>query len=71
MSTFKAELEKRDQALADAREQLEHMKKTRSLLTGGVLVPGLGESYEAKMAKAKTPEEREKLRALKKAGKLN
>jgi hypothetical protein len=47
------------------------MKKTRNLLTGGVLVPGLGESYEAKMAKAKTPEEREKLRALKKAGKLN
>lgn len=38
-STFKADLEKRDQDLARMGEQLDHMKKTRNLLTGGVLTP--------------------------------
>ena len=71
VSELKVSLEKRDQDLAEAREQLDHLKQTRDLLTGGVLTPANpAEAYEAKMAKAKTPEEREKLRAQKRAGKI-
>lgn len=51
-SSLKADLEKRDQALADAREQLEHMKKTRNLLTGGVLTPGANACKYDSFAKA-------------------
>lgn len=58
-SGLKADLEKRDQELANCREQLEHMKKTRDLLTGGVLssnaeLPTLQDG----LAKCKTPKEK-------------
>ena len=51
-SSLKSDLEKRDQALADAREQLEHMKKTRNLLTGGVLSAGANVCKYDSFAKA-------------------
>ena len=71
VSTLKADLEKSGKELAETREQLDHMKVTRDLLTAGVLSPSNGaDSYEAKMAAAKTPQERENLRAMKKAGKI-
>ena len=71
VSGFKSDLEKRDGELAECRQQLDHMKATRDLLTAGVLSPSNGaDSYEAKMAAAKTPQERENLRAMKKAGKI-
>lgn len=71
VSTLKADLENSGKELAATREQLDHMKATRDLLTAGVLSPSNGaDSYEAKMAAAKTPQERENLRAMKKAGKI-
>ena len=71
VSALKADLEKSGKDLATAREQLGHLVETRDLLTGGVLTPvNPAEAYEAKMAKAKTPEERENLRAQKRAGKI-
>lgn len=69
-SGFKADLEKRETELADARQQLSHLKETRDLLTGGVL-GAKQETYAARMSAAATPEEREELRALKRAGKIN
>ena len=51
-STFKADLEKRDQDLARMGEQLDHMKKTRSLLTGGVLSAGANVCKYDSFAKA-------------------
>ena len=71
VSTLKADLEKSGKDLAATREQLDHMKATRDLLTGGVLTPkNAADSYEALMAKATTPEARESLRAQKRAGKI-
>ena len=64
VSGLKADLEKRDQDLADCRQQLDHMKETRDLLTGGVLSPA--QSFDDRMKAAKSPEEREKIRAEKK-----
>ena len=69
VSGLKTDLEKSGKDLADARQQLSHLKETRDLLTGGVLGAAM-ETYAAKMSAAKTPEEREKLRALKQAGKI-
>lgn len=69
VSELKASLEKRDQDLAEAREQLDHLKRTRDLLTGAVLTPA-AVSYDAKLSAAKTPEAREELRRKKKAGKI-
>ena len=69
VSGLKTDLEKSGKDLADARQQLSHLKETRDLLTGGVLGATM-ETYAAKMSAAKTPEEREKLRALKQAGKI-
>jgi predicted nucleic acid-binding Zn-ribbon protein len=58
-------------SLAKANEHAKHLEETRSLLTGGVLsLNAEGSEYEAKMAKAKNAEEREKLRALKRSGKI-
>ena len=58
-------------SLAKANEHVKHLEETRGLLTGGVLsLNAEGSEYEAKMAKAKNAEEREKLRALKKSGKI-
>ena len=71
MSGLKADLEKSGKDLAATREQLDHFKQTRDLLTGGVLTPkNAADSYEALMAKATTPEARESLRAQKRAGKI-
>lgn len=64
-SGLKASLEKRDGELAECRQQLDHMKETRDLLTGGVLSPSA--SYDDRMKAAKSPEERDKIRAEKKA----
>lgn len=64
-SGLKADLEKRDGELAECRQQLDHMKETRDLLTGGVLSPSA--SYDDRMKAAKSPEERDKIRAEKKA----
>ena len=59
-SGLKADLEKRDGELAECRQQLDHMKETRDLLTGGVLSPVA--SYADKIKAAKSPEEREAIR---------
>lgn len=69
VSALKADLEKSGKDLAEAREQLDHLKQTRDLLTGAVLTPA-AVSYDAKLSAAKTPEEREGLRAQKRAGKI-
>lgn len=58
-------------SLTAANERVAHLESTRDLLTAGVLTPPAESSYKAKMANAKTPEEREALRAQKKAGKIN
>jgi len=60
VSGLKADLEKRDGELAECRQQLDHMKETRDLLTGGVLSPVA--SYADKIKAAKSPEEREAIR---------
>lgn len=72
VSSLRADLEKSGKDLAESRQQLDHMKKTRDLLTGGVLTPSDGETYEAKMKdpNSLTVTEREKLRAKKRAGKI-
>lgn len=69
VSELKASLDERDQDLAATREQLDHLKQTRDLLTGAVLTPA-AVSYDAKLSAAKTPEAREELRRQKKAGKI-
>lgn len=51
-SSLKADLEKRDQDLARMGERLDHMKKTRNLLTGGVLTPGANACKYDSFAKA-------------------
>lgn len=51
-SSLKSDLEKRDQALAQMGEQLDHLKKTRSLLTGGVLSAGANVCKYNSFAKA-------------------
>lgn len=57
-------------SLTKANEQVAHLEATRDMLTAGVLTPPAESSYKAKMATARTPEEREALRAQKKAGKI-
>lgn len=69
-SSLAAKLEQSERDLVQSNQQLDHLRKTRDLLTGGVLTPTEGTTYAARMAKAKTPEEREKLRAEKRAGKI-
>jgi chromosome segregation ATPase len=69
ISGLTAKLEASEKALADKGQQLDHLIKTRDLLTAGVLTPS-ADSYAAKMASAKTPEEREALRNQKRAGKI-
>lgn len=57
-------------SLKAAEDKAAHLEATRDMLTAGVLTPPPESSYKAKMAEAKTPEEREALRAQKKAGKI-
>lgn len=74
----KATLQKATDDLAQTRDSLKaaedkaaELEKTRDLLTAGVLTPApTAETYAEKMKSAKTPEEREKLRAAKRAGKI-
>jgi ATP-dependent Clp protease protease subunit len=51
-SGLKADLEKRDQELADTRKQLDHMKETRDILTGSVLSHGAASAKYATFAEA-------------------
>lgn len=51
-SSLKADLEKSGRDLADTREQLEHMKETRNLLTGSVLSHGEANAKYANFAEA-------------------
>lgn len=59
VSGLKADLEKGATDLADCREQLDHLKKTRDLLTGGVLTPSAElPTLQEGLAKCKTPKEK-------------
>ena len=53
-----------------AEDKAKQLEDTRDMLTAGVLTPPAGNSYADKMKAAKTPEEREKLRKQKLAGKI-
>lgn len=58
-------------SLKAAEDKAAHLESTRDMLTAGVLTPpSVDNSYDAKMKAAKTAEEREALRAAKKAGKI-
>lgn len=58
-------------SLTKAEDKVKHLEATRDALTAGVLTPpAAGTSYADKMKSAKTPEEREALRAQKRAGKI-
>lgn len=84
ISTLSAKLEEANAALQTAQKDLAETRdslkaaedkaaelvKTRDLLTAGVLSPAPESTYADKMKAAKTPEEREALRAQKRAGKI-
>jgi len=57
-------------SLQNAVDKAEELEKTRDMLTAGVLTPAPEAAYAEKMKAAKTPEEREALRAQKRAGKI-
>lgn len=57
-------------SLTKAEEQVKHLESTRDALTAGVLTPPPEGTYAEQMEAAKTPEEREALRAKKRAGKI-
>ena len=57
-------------SLKKAEDKAAELEKSRDLLTAGVLTPASEGSYAEKMKAAKTPEEREALRAKKREGKL-
>ena len=58
-------------SLTKAEDKVKHLESTRDALTAGVLTPpAAGTSYADQMKAAKTPEEREALRAKKRAGKI-
>jgi ATP-dependent Clp protease protease subunit len=59
VSELKASLEQRDGELAECRQQLDHMKETRDLLTGGVLTPAEQlPTMQDGLAKCRTPKEK-------------
>ena len=59
VSGLKADLEKGATDLAACREQLDHLKKTRDLLTGGVLTPSAElPTLQEGLDKCKTPKEK-------------
>lgn len=71
LQTATADLAQVRDSLKAAEDKATELEKTRDLLTAGVLTPpATNESYAAKMKAAKTPEERENLRAQKRAGKI-
>jgi ATP-dependent protease ClpP protease subunit len=57
-------------SLKASEDKVQHLEATRDALTAGVLTPPSEAGYAAKMKAAKTPEEREALRAAKRAGKI-
>ena len=52
VSGLKSDLEKRDGELAECRQQLDHMKETRNLLTGSVLSQGAASAKFSSFAEA-------------------
>ena len=52
VSGFKSDLEKRDGELAECRQQLDHMKATRDVLTSSVLTPGAAQAKYSSFAEA-------------------
>ena len=58
-------------SLQKAEDKAAELEKSRDLLTAGVLTPAPEAAYAEKMKAAKTPEEREALRAQKRAGKIH
>lgn len=66
-----ADLAQTRDSLTKAEERVKHLEETRDALTAGVLTPpAIGTTYADKMKAAKTPEEREELRAQKRAGRI-
>ena len=57
-------------SLKVAEDKAKELEATRDMLTAGVLTPPEASSYADKMKAAKTPAEREALRAQKRAGKI-
>jgi hypothetical protein len=71
LQTANADLAQTRDSLQKAEDKAAELEKTRDLLTAGVLTPAPeGSTYAEKMKAAKTPEEREKLRKAKLAGKI-
>lgn len=71
LQTATADLAQVRDSLQKAEDKAAELEKTRDLLTAGVLTPAPeGSTYAEKMKAAKTPEEREKLRKAKLAGKI-
>lgn len=58
-------------SLKVAEDKAKELEATRDMITAGVLTPPEASSYADKMKAAKTPAEREALRAQKKAGKIH
>ena len=71
LQTANADLAQVRDSLQKAEDKAAALEKTRDLLTAGVLTPpDAGSSYAEQMQAAKTPEQREALRAKKRAGKI-
>lgn len=70
LQTAKDDLAKTSDSLKLAEDKAKALEATRDMITAGVLTPPEASCYADKMKAAKTPAEREKLRALKKAGKI-
>lgn len=70
LSKAEADLAESRNSLKAAEDKAKHLESTRDMLTAGVLTPPAESGYSAKMKAAKTPEEREALRAQRKAGKI-
>ena len=70
LQTAQKDLAETRDSLTKAEDKAKQLEDTRDMLTAGVLTPPTASSYADKMKAAKTPEEREKLRKQKLAGKI-
>lgn len=71
LATAEKDLAESRDSLAAANEQVEHLRQTRDILTGGVLTtPDEVNTYDAKIKRAKTAREREALRKAKARGEI-
>lgn len=70
LQTAQKDLADTRDSLTKAEDKAKQLEDTRDMLTAGVLTPPAESGYAAKMKEAKTPEEREALRAQKRAGKI-